>query len=1140
MSKVTKIVAGVALIGLAFVAPASLKPHLITLGASLILGGVAEIIVGTPKLAQEQSGFKTVIANATDSQKYIYGTMLVGGTEVYAEEYSTGSVEVPNDTLVFARVIADKPIHGFGRVWLGETEITFNVQSGACETAPYVGKLWLKTYDGHQTQADPWLVASNSDFKSSFVGWGKAYYAVKAIYDPDVFPYGVSELRQMKIEVFGHELYNPLTGQTEFTNNAALVIYDYLTDTHIGGAVTNAEIDQATLEAAINECASDMVVKGGTIASPATIAKYTIDGIVDSSSSVPQNLRTMLTAMAGHHVYRGGKFYFYAGAPVFASKTLDEEDIVQISSGVKADASAGYNEVSGLFISPSHRFEAAEYPVLKNSTYLNEDGGEVRALQMSLPYTHDHRRAQRIAKIYLERSRKRMVQLTAFPVALECPAQTGVLLSWKNFNWSNEVFIVQSAILNTNFEEGLFVNLNLREEDPSIYDWSVADEQDLHETNKLRIGSPYVAASVKGLGVTPQIFTDGSGREFSQLFVTWDDPGFGVRQTIIEWKLSSETTWQTGVINNYSTEDAVEEVREIIDVPSESLIDVRVYHSMENSTKGPVFYKYNIQSLLAKNTTVLGEDLVDENNDVVAAIDIVADSSFKFHKRFHFVENGADDWTASNATLTFGAKTARFITTALDAKFISPLGLMINSDNTHVLVRMKRNSTGGSSLDYPQLFWKRTTDSGFSSTRGMKAKRHFPVGSWIVFPFDLEDHTEWNGTIDRLRFDPSNDAGADDFNFHWLAVGVPEATSGSTYNLLDAYAHTEAGYSNSSTDVPLVERLLSDMGLQAGDQISYGLDVLLNGTRTGRASLAVKNSGGTVIAEPAASTWVSQHTQQSKHMGYILPDGAHSVVLYGQRGSTGSGGVGFTNAVLVKSADISVPQHVAETIRNENQQWADVSGSGKPSDNADITDYANPLINNNQFQIDSNGNLRFYNGSGWINLGSVTLPGLGFSGDLDADRTAHNIAAGFLGQGPLATIDNATWETSNMTTARSIVNTGTASKTKLVNPTRVMGAPITVMWAPSIYCTKATTRTLQVRFFRHLPASSNYEVLVEEQHITVTNSPHYYPFIFNYRPTSLADAQSIYGLGIALTTDQGINEVVEVGASPLRLFEVAY
>ncbi|MBL4837712.1 MAG: hypothetical protein JKY34_09045, partial [Kordiimonadaceae bacterium] len=86
--------------------------------AGAVLGAGLTVVssVLTPSIGDvaAQAGQKVPITNAVDTRKLVYGRARIGGAEIFIDEYdSNAGDDTPNDTLVFARVVCDRPIEGF-------------------------------------------------------------------------------------------------------------------------------------------------------------------------------------------------------------------------------------------------------------------------------------------------------------------------------------------------------------------------------------------------------------------------------------------------------------------------------------------------------------------------------------------------------------------------------------------------------------------------------------------------------------------------------------------------------------------------------------------------------------------------------------------------------------------------------------------------------------------------------------------------------------------------------------------------------------------------------------------------------------------------------------------------------------------
>jgi len=98
-------------------------------------------------------------------------------------------------------------------------------------------------------------------------------------------------------------------------------------------------------------------------------------------------------------------------------------------------------------------------------------------------------------------------------------------------------------------------------------------------------------------------------------------------------------------------------------------------------------------------------------------------------------------------------------------------------------------------------------------------------------------------------------------------------------------------------------------------------------------------------------------------------------------------------------------------LLNAQQKWADVSGTGKPADYADVTAY------NTSAGIIGQGALATQNAALW----STQVTGLNKPAD-NADVTAYNTAAAIAGQGALATANSANWSTQVVGTGKPADN----------------------------------------------------------------------------------------------------------------------
>lgn len=136
-------------------------------------------------------------------------------------------------------------------------------------------------------------------------------------------------------------------------------------------------------------------------------ARYTANGTVSLDDTPGSIMPGLLTAAVGAVVYQQGTYKVYAAAYRAPVMDLDEDNL---NGGItvkprlpRADL---YNGVRGTFVDPSLNWQATDFHPVTNSAYETQDGGEQILRDVQFPFTTNNLRAQRMAKIILERSRQ--------------------------------------------------------------------------------------------------------------------------------------------------------------------------------------------------------------------------------------------------------------------------------------------------------------------------------------------------------------------------------------------------------------------------------------------------------------------------------------------------------------------------------------------------------------------------------------------------------------------------------------------------------------------------------------------------------------------------------------------------------------
>jgi hypothetical protein len=429
------------------------------IGAGLSM--LSRALAPKPSFGQSMAGTGITVREPDASRKLVYGRARVGGAVVFLD--STGS---KNEYLHMVIAIAGHEIDGYEEIWFNDQKVWDNFFQDDWGSFVHIG-----FYDGSQTTADPTLVSSSTLWTSEHILNDTAYLYVRLKYDADQFSQGLPNISAV---IRGKKIYNPSNGNTEWTQNPALCVYDYLTDSKYGLAEQSGSVNLSALLSTANLCNQQVALTSG-----GTQARYTLDGVVDTANSRKDNLEAMLSAMAGNLVYSGGE-YFIRGAEYSSPTVVIDESV--LSGGIEVQTKQSrrslYNGVKGVFLSEDDNYTLADYPAQISSSYSIEDGDPIY-LDLAMPFTTNSARSQRIAKIVLLRSRQQTtINLPCNLTALKFKAGDNIMVTNSKMGWNQKVFEVIGYDFNLSSEGAIVVNVQAIETTAEIYDWASSDEKD--------------------------------------------------------------------------------------------------------------------------------------------------------------------------------------------------------------------------------------------------------------------------------------------------------------------------------------------------------------------------------------------------------------------------------------------------------------------------------------------------------------------------------------------------------------------------------------------------------------------------------------------------------------------------------------
>ena len=536
---------GAALVGGAIATSSAVIGVVGAIGAG-ILGGVAAFginalgsaLVGKPKApsvgnftAESRDRLQT-IRSSVSPRRLIYGEAKVSGTLVFAA--TTGANK---EFLHLVIALAGHDCEAIGDVYLNDEAVGALDGSGNVTAGRFAGKVRIRKHLGSAVQlADSVLVSEVAEWTAAHRLRGAAYVYARLTFDQDVFPTGIPNVSAI---VRGKKVLDSRTSTTAWSTNWAMCVRDYLLSADGVGAEAD-EINEATFIAAAN--VSDESVP---IPPSGTQTRYTLNGVIDLDAEPARVIEDMLSAGAGALVYSQGQYRLYAGAYRPPSISLDEDDLagpVQVRPKMRRDQL--FNRVRGTFVDPAQFWQPTDFPPIENATYESQDGGEQITKDIELPFTTDVVRAQRIAKIMLEKSRQAItVELPCKLSALEVAVMEPITLSIDHMGWSSKVFI--PIAWRRNAQGG--VDLTLQEEASASYDWNAGDATVIDPAPNTNLPSPFEVGAPGQPSIAEELYeTRGSAGVKALARVTWEPSAdVFVDRYVVEYKLASASVWTT-------------------------------------------------------------------------------------------------------------------------------------------------------------------------------------------------------------------------------------------------------------------------------------------------------------------------------------------------------------------------------------------------------------------------------------------------------------------------------------------------------------------------------------------------------------------------------------------------------------------
>jgi hypothetical protein len=501
------------------------------------LSAVSQRLQGRPTIPSfSDAGRNTYVRQAISSHQVVYGEVRQSGPLVYIES-------TDNDKYLHMVIaLAPHEVEDISKVLVFDEELTLDANGNCTAPSKYANLIRVKKYLGTADQtADATLISeSNGLWTSNHRLRGVAYIYVRLKYNQDSFPGGIPSISTI---IKGKKLYDPRTSTTAFSNNPALVLRDYLTNSDYGLGATSDEIDDSSFITAANICDEDVALDGGGIED-----RYTCSGIIDTQDSPKNNIEALLTAMGGTLYYSGGEWTIKAASYTAPTVTLTNDDLrgpVEVQT--RHSRRDNFNAVKGVFTSPEMNWQPTDFPAVTSSVFEQVDGGQQTFMDMELPFTTSPATAQRLAKISLYRQRQQMaIRVSCNLKPMSITVGDNIQFDNDRLGFSGKVFEVVSWSFSSQ-PDNMGVDLDLKETSSEVYDWN-AEEVAL-ELDNTTLPDPFTVNAPSNLTVSADVQINADGRAEPVLDVSWDaSTTANVTEYEFQYKSQAESAYKSYVV----------------------------------------------------------------------------------------------------------------------------------------------------------------------------------------------------------------------------------------------------------------------------------------------------------------------------------------------------------------------------------------------------------------------------------------------------------------------------------------------------------------------------------------------------------------------------------------------------------------
>mgnify|MGYP003131519999 CR=1 FL=1 len=523
---------------------------------SYAFGRITEAFADEPNI--DLSNFaKNIKTNSQSNSRtipVIYGESLVGGTEWRAISGAN------NERLHRVLVLGEGEIESVEKVFLNDKDVT---------QGDYATLVGVEKKFGTLDQTPSSTLTSVEGWDATSQGKGIAYIAVAIDFDSDVFASGLPTLTAL---VKGKKVYDPRLDSTqtggsgshrttdtstwEWSENPALCILDYLTNTIYGRAIPYTDIDLESFMTEANYCDETVTHLDSNGNELTGQKRYTCNGVINTTDNSMDVIKKLLTSCRGCLLPPSEKFKLVIDKPSTSVLTITEDEIIDTFNVVGASVRMRRNRAKTKFVDKHNNYEAG-ITITSNenetNSHLEQDNNRILEANLSFPFTNEQIRVDILNQHFIKQSRLSWkcsfsTNLRAFKVE----AMDVIRIKHSKFGWdsgdlaSGKLFRVTKVVL----EAHDLIKIEAEEYDSSVYTYDLNTPQVSPVTN---LPDPLQARPPQAMTLdsTDELLISKDGSVVERIKATWTPPAFAfVRGYEIGWKVTGTDNWTTVLTND--------------------------------------------------------------------------------------------------------------------------------------------------------------------------------------------------------------------------------------------------------------------------------------------------------------------------------------------------------------------------------------------------------------------------------------------------------------------------------------------------------------------------------------------------------------------------------------------------------------